>query len=831
KCLSPIHSPKHSPPQSLVKPFKRSLLRHTNTPFHRVPQVSQLPPWLCCSMKELQFPLSSMLKSTRPSGNPCPEQRTDRQEKLPSINDGEDESTRMTQNMVSTTTMTQIQGKPKARSKKRHVDRLWKPPRGIKRKQTKEESETVKQPLKKTRLSTKKEVADNSPLLGNKSLKLDQGPGTNNGQVKISLCSVSLSSNNVLARKRLRRPLFTTSTMTSLDEEAKEFPEGTKGLRMKSGKPAKVRRAGDRDGNSLPSVSTRPKRCTSKKLKGNNKPVISFETVCASSSGVQTPANAAGLSQIPPPAMKRKRGRPPKIKQMIDQVSLASNAEATVDHNGEDVEHYNEKGEFEGQRKTNFAKLFQSLPVLPKHETAFQNSSQQMPSSIVFQEPGFSGCSEIGSGTILEPQASVQPQNCGTQSSKETKVVNTPAVKLPTTKVRAPTVSFKKFQELLKHRHQKTRKSVENQESESENEIEKSEGKLLETNEYDCIPNVSGVVKENKGSSQTPESFDVEIDNQENQEEGNQSEANDEQHKRSTSRQNDMVHHIHDEPEPGNVKKQNNIEDKTRENVYAAENHFELQNGAVSAMESMTRTEEIVAPQLINKELRALDTKDSREKEKTDSTRESDNLEREKISVIKREVKERMEDDYRGMETFSKEVEKIQIQQTLGYAVAEDLSGDGEKEEIDVEDDDEEFNMNLNNPTVYPVTAWKENPGIKEVDKEGSTIASIRGFPHDCIDFSQNVKIAVVAPMATDLTLPTPSTVESSTLSSHRITTVSTGSWEPEEDEVEVDVLECSPDIRSREFEAGLEQGVTDLTEEDEDMEEDEIDVTGDEMA
>ncbi|XP_029622461.1 uncharacterized protein LOC115202450 [Salmo trutta] len=115
-------------------------------------------------------------------------------------------------------------------------------------------------------------------------------------------------------------------------------------------------------------------------------------------------------------------------------------------------------------------------------------------------------------------------------------------------------------------------------------------------------------------------------------------------------------------------------------------------------------------------------------------------------------------------------------------------------------------------------TAWQEVPGAREVDQASSTMASFRGITH--IHLPQKIKMATAA----DVSIPTPREAEPSTLTSRRVTTGSTGSWEPEEEEdVEVDVIEWSPDLRPRVWGAGLEQGVTELTEEDE------IDVMGEE--
>ncbi|XP_045082974.1 zinc finger CCCH domain-containing protein 13-like [Coregonus clupeaformis] len=499
------------------------------------------------------------------------------------------------------------------------------------------------------------------------------------------------------------------------------------------------------------------------------------------------------------------------------------------------------EGHGEGER----AELFQRLPVLSKSKTVAQKPSLQTTSPSTPEEQVPSNCSGIGTGTIPEPQPSGQPQNSSPERSGETESdrdqVSPPAVKLAPSKGRAPTVSLKKFQELLKHRHQKTRKSAkskEAKETESETEGEKqSEGKLklLKPNEIDSGQNESRLMNKKKSYSQSLERESavrptVENYDQTNRTESDHPEEKDAGHNSSAcGQETEYQELIYKETERENIEDREHFENTENvedgENVDASGDFSELREElATLAMLSMTRTKKMVDPQRTdkgNKEGRDLVTKENRERE-TDSSTETNKkteepkgsmLEAYRRSVIIREVEEKMEDGYLEMEISSEEFDVVdEVHQTFGYAVTEEVSG--EEEEIDVEE---------MCPTMYPDAAWQEVSGAREVDQSSSTMVSFRGITHN------HFHMATAAPKMADVSLPTPLEAEPSTLtSSRRVTTGSIGSWEPEEEEeVEVDVLEWSPDVRPIVWGAGLEQGVTELTEED--LEEDEIDVMGEE--
>ncbi|KAK6324558.1 hypothetical protein J4Q44_G00039000 [Coregonus suidteri] len=1035
KCLSPLNSPEPSPPPSPTKPFLKSPFRHPATPFHRIPQLSKLPPWLCRTPRRLQFPLSSMIHSPRSRGNLCEskkclllplesnnnsEQMTDGQDRASISNnsrlagkEGEEEWKR--KKVVTTTTGRRLekpkakrsegdetlkphsnrkrirvrrkegfeaeQGrrieKLKAKTERSQGDETWNPPRnrtriherrteGLKAEQEQSEDSETLEPRRKKRkrnVSTKIEVGDED--IKTERVKLNDGTKTENGQVKISICSVSLATNNVLASERLGRYLSNTSTtstksLSSLGEEANGPPEGIKRLRREMGNPVRVLRARDRDVKRPPNVWTATRSCSPVKLHQEDQPSnVSSETPSPSFSRFQALANAVGLLQIPPtPPPNRKRGRPRKIRPGKKQVSQAggsvpSSAMTTGIHDGEAVEHKKEKGRepqrkekgsgepqgkekgvgepqgkeqgvrepqgkekrvresqgkekgvresqgkekgggepqgkekgsgepqgkekgvrelqgkekgvrelqgkddkrnkyrkrvrlWEGHGEGERAELFQRLPVLSKSKTVAQKPSLQTTSPSTPEEQVPSNCSGIGTGTIPEPQPSGQPQNSSPERSGETESdrdqVSPPAVKLAPSKGRAPTVSLKKFQELLKHRHQKTRKSAkskEAKETESETEGEKqSEGKLklLKPNEIDSGQNESRLMNKKKSYSQSLERESavrptVENYDQTNRTESDHPEEKDAGHNSSTcGQETEYQELIYKETERENIEDREHFENTENvedgENVDASGDFSELREElATLAMLSMTRTKKMVDPQRTdkgNKEGRDLVTKENRERE-TDSSTETNKkteepkgsmLEAYRRSVIIREVEEKMEDGYLEMEISSEEFDVVdEVHQTFGYAVTEEVSG--EEEEIDVEE---------MCPTMYPDAAWQEVSGAREVDQSSSTMVSFRGITHN------HFHMATAAPKMADVSLPTPLEAEPSTLtSSRRVTTGSIGSWEPEEEEeVEVDVLEWSPDVRPIVWGAGLEQGVTELTEED--LEEDEIDVMGEE--
>ncbi|KAM9399167.1 uncharacterized protein ACWYII_031487 isoform 2-T2 [Salvelinus alpinus] len=1097
KCLSPLNSPEPLPPPSPLKPFLKSPFRHPVTPFHRIPQLSKLPPWLCCTPRRLQFPLSSMIHSPRSPGNLCEskkclglpwesnnnsEQMTDGQDKASTSNNArltgkEDEEERKRKKVATTTAGRRLekpkakrregdetwkphsnrkrirvrrkeglepeQGrrieKPKAKTERRQEDETWSHHRkrirvrrteGLKVEQEQsEDSETPEPPWKKRKRNVSTKIED-SPLVRTERVKLNDRTKTENEQVKISLCSVSLSTNNVLASERLGRYLSNTSTksLSSLGEEANRPPEGTKMLGRETGNPVRVLRARDRDVKRPPNVWTATRSSSPVKLHQEDKQSnMSSETPSPSSSGFQALAKTVGLLQIPPtPPPKRKRGRPRKIRPGKKQVSQAgglfpTSAMTTGIHDAEAVGHKKERGggELQGnergggepqgkergggepqgkergggepqgkergggepqgkerggepqgkerggepqgkerggepqgkerggepqgkerggepqgkerggepqgkerggepqgkerggepqgkerggepkrkerggepKRKKNGrepqgkekgggepqvkekggepqvkekgegepqgkddkrkkcrkrvrlreghgkgerAELFQRLPVMSKSKTVAQKPSSQTTSPSTHEEQVPANCSGIGTGTILQPQPSGQPQNSSPERSGETESdrdqLRPPAVKRTPSKGRAPTVSLKKFQELLKHRHQKTRKSTKSKETkESETEGQKqSKRKLLKPNESDSGQNESRLMNKNISSPQsleresairpTAENYD-----QTNRTESDHPEEEDGGHNSSTcGQETEYQDLIYKETERENVEDREHFENT--ENVLVGENvdFFELQEElATLSMLSMTRTKEMVDPQRTdkgNKEGRDLVTKKNRERETDSSTETNKKTEKGKGSVVEayrrsviiQEVEEKMEDGYLEMEISSEELDVVdEVHQTLGYAGTEEVSG--EEEEIDVEE---------MGPTMYPDAAWQEVPGAREVDQASSTMASFRGITHNHIHLPQKIKMATAA----DVSIPTPLEAEFSTLTSQRVTTGSTGSWEPEEEEdVEVDVLEWSPDVRPRVWGAGLEQGVTELTEEDE------IDVMGEE--
>lgn len=364
--------------------------------------------------------------------------------------------------------------------------------------------------------------------------------------------------------------------------------------------------------------------------------------------------------------------------------------------------------------------MFQRLLVLSKSKTVAQKPSSQTTSPSTHEEQVPSNCS--GTGTILQPQPSGQPQNSSPERSGETESdrdqLRPPAVKRTPSKGRAPTVSLKKFQELLKHRHQKTRKSTkskETKEKESETEGQKqSERKLLKPNESDSGQNESRLMNKNRSPSQSLERESairptVENYDQTNRTESDHPEEKDGGHNSSTcGQETEYQDLIYKDTERENVEDREHFENTENvlggENVDASGDFFELQEElATLSMLSMTRTKEMVDPQRTdkgNKEGRDLVTKENRESETDSSTETNKKTEKGKgsmvgayrRSVIIQEVEEKMEDGYLEMEISSEELDVVdEVHHTLGYAGTEEVSG--EEEEIDVEE---------MGPTMYP---------------------------------------------------------------------------------------------------------------------------------
>ncbi|KAJ8000590.1 hypothetical protein DPEC_G00181960 [Dallia pectoralis] len=805
KCLSPIHSQEPPPPRSLVKRFPLV----PAAPFQRAPQISKLQTWLCPSMARLEFPLATMLqfpRCHRDQGSSKDEHLTDGQGKTAcfsgdSQNAGLEEIRKRIEKTVMDASAAQTQEKPKAKTKERE-DEMWEPPENcVRRKRTEVKKEqpgnkdTTEPPRKrsKCRVSTRRETRDEeSPLVSAAGSKQERGTHPSNGQVKISLCSVSLSSNNILARCGSGRSPFDTSTLSSYtpNEEAKGRPEETKRLRRKTGNPVEAPQDSDEDVKSVPLICTRSTRRSLLKLhQEGQKPDLSSETPCPSSSELQHPEKAVESLQIP--AVKRKRGRPRKIRPGDEQFSTSNCVVpmATVSHNNEDIKHRKE-GELKekGQEsvRNNFVDLFKSFPTLPEPETDLLSLGKQRAQPSVLEDQVISNSSEMLHATFLETLPSGQPQFFTTESSGETRSdqgqMSTPAVELTDFKVPAPTVSLKKFKELLKHRHQKTRrfaKRRENKQTECDFSFYKS--------------------TEEKGK----------------QTESNQPEENDRGPKISTCVQKEIQPNLEERNEFGNAK----IE-TVRENANSSRNDGELQEVKV--------TEKIVS-QLTdegNKEVTDGVSKDSKEVAPNMSGR-TNKLEDQVKSDAKRKktITQGADDvvEYGFLEmNVPKKADMVQVHQSSGYMVTEEISGDGE-EVMGLER--EEFSKKTDDPTVFPDD---EDSGIRAVDKEFSTITSVKRSPHNNID-PQDVDIDTVAPQAPDLILSTPLDLKAIKLTSSR--RIPTRTWEPEEEvEVEVvDILECSPDILPRVWEAGLDRSSTELTEEDE--EDDEVDVTGEETG
>ncbi|CAB1326958.1 unnamed protein product, partial [Coregonus sp. 'balchen'] len=169
--------------------------------------------------------------------------------------------------------------KLKAKTERSQGDETLNPPRnrtriherrteGLKAEQEQSEDSETLEPRRKKRkrnVSTKIEVGDED--IKTERVKLNDGTKTENGQVKISICSVSLATNNVLASERLGRYLSNTSTtstksLSSLGEEANGPPEGIKRLRREMGNPVRVLRARDRDVKRPPNVWTATRSCS-----------------------------------------------------------------------------------------------------------------------------------------------------------------------------------------------------------------------------------------------------------------------------------------------------------------------------------------------------------------------------------------------------------------------------------------------------------------------------------------------------------------------------------------------------------------------------------------
>jgi hypothetical protein len=273
-------------------------------------------------------------------------------------------------------------------------------------------------------------------------------------------------------------------------------------------------------------------------------------------------------------------------------------------------------------------------------------------------------------------------------------------------------VCLKKFQELLKHRHQNTRKSTKSKQTkESETEDQKqSQRKLLKPNESDNGQNESRLMNKNTSSSQPLERESairptVDNDDQTNRTESDHPEEKDGGHNSSTcGQETEYQDLIYKETERENVEDREHFENTGNvldgKNVDASGDFFKLREELATL--SMTRTKDMVDPHRSdkgNEEGRDLVSKENRERETDLSTETNQKTEKGKGSVVEayrsviiQEVEEKMEDGYLEMEISSEELDVVdEVQQTLGYAGAEEVSG--EEEEIDVEE---------MGPTMYP---------------------------------------------------------------------------------------------------------------------------------
>lgn len=479
KCLSPLE---HSP--SVAK-YHQTAFNHFSSHGER----GQQPPlkglsWLMMNTGVVQFPLSAMVhqEETRPSlqdtNYPCQSKRC--QSRLVCNNDSvqmdghggaskglciENEAKDRKKIKLSTACQTVATLKSKC-------DRVRE--RSKRQMEQHDDAGDNTQPAKKMRKSlscTKKSLGQ---LLGYKE------DGTHS-QVNMSVCSVSLSSNNVLAenRKRARNPLSTSSKYAG---EPKKLSEITERMKRAARRPMAL---GTRKSVSQNALKTQIRtRGYSKNTQQQGTP---SDTCPETPSALGTLAMIVGIMDKLEPS-KRKRGRPRKIKpEDLFHNNSAVPSAAHENHDGESIQQSyeyrrgtQELTEMGEKQRKNYRKR------LRDKNTEADGIVRNMVQDAQTSEQTKSSCGI----TALEPNGD-QQQNSSLENANGTKADKDTAISpdnISRAIKRMPTVTLKEFQKLIKHRRFKTRNSEENIETKESSETGgnvQSEGKALDCGKTD----------------------------------------------------------------------------------------------------------------------------------------------------------------------------------------------------------------------------------------------------------------------------------------------------------------------------------------------------------
>ncbi|XP_062334313.1 ABC transporter F family member 4-like [Osmerus eperlanus] len=540
---------------------------------------------------------------------------------------------------------------------------------------------------------------------------------------------------------------------------------------------------------------------------------------------------------------KRKRGRPRKIRRGDQEVPQPACPGPIINgHKREDVEHRGTRNQSVKRRVRPNRKYWNGKRSVEVEEDNVSSAGDR--TEEILSSPA--GCGQITSllkpaskavdvteGFRTEPRSESQscmvhlqissPELGGPQIEKKKAgrspvEVGVTAEDKMTAIRRPPTVILKKFQELLKHRHPKTRKTDEvkkKQGSKSDNDVGTIEEELVKLSEKcNGKESTEGIFLSLDGSHMANVN------------------TTDENH-------NEIIR-------PAKSSKQS--EDKTlatSEKKKRLHEEREAMTGMLENLKGMmalplemnTATVEITImedPKLVPKKQNKEYGENTNPKSKTRQLPTLSEItkmtkrgeremgfrgEREKNSKEKRRLEDRcvIEKEMKGsmdVDISSEELDVVgDIQGRHIYTAIEDVSG---KEEMDVGVD--EVSLEKEHPSAQPnAEACVASESTRQEDTEGfkATMGCLTPNP---IFLSQKNK----------MTLPdhqTQSKENPSSKNSCRVTPGSTGSSDPEE-EVEVDILVCSPCAQPIVWEEGLT--VPEFTTEEEmEEEENEIDVTG----
>ncbi|XP_029915076.1 uncharacterized protein LOC115364651 [Myripristis murdjan] len=433
--------------------------------------------WLSSSPRALQFPLSTMVhkEKTYPplsqdTRNSCLSKQSQQHIELnpgnvesctESCSENEVEEKRV----ISGATQNVGKTKPDCKKMKESLKSKWKQftnarhtlaPRERKRKRTNYSRDAV------------------SPVLGCKEVKISDGT---NSTINLSVCSVSLSSNNVLAKDR-EMATNSGNMPSSFAEEPDKLSTMTENLR-ESAKDLKALTKSTVVNADQTRIRTRSfMRKTTETTRKISSSDVSAESPVAPSPMAQS---CEFVSEVEVP--RRKRGRPPMIR--FEDLSLPGHAVPITDNKSYNEERKQKISEYkrpkklkeDKPKKQRNRKRDKSVEVQAIPRNMAQDAFTPGQTSALWGIPAQSlqeSCQDTSRPQLnADSKLTLHPECAGEVNADKDTVVS-PVDKLRATKSTKPRVSLKAFQNLIKRRHLKTKNSKENENKKNSHETAKN---------------------------------------------------------------------------------------------------------------------------------------------------------------------------------------------------------------------------------------------------------------------------------------------------------------------------------------------------------------------